>query len=257
LFQIDLTDPALIASRLKKPLEFFQIKVNEGSSHLLSDVERLVLSLAYDVFMRADEIAGLKWQDIIIDSPYPGLNVLGKGAKRRFISTVKFPLIGELFVRMRIDKQTYAISEADGLPYSRDGIASICKTALRKLGLPTKNPHFLRHLGITKEILSGTPLAEVSAMAGHAHVSTTVHEYFHGQLLLTHSILKGKPFLFELLDYKSTMLSLKEAARLSGRGLRTLQYWCTSGKINASKIKGEWVIAEADLFLMTKPKKQK
>lgn len=245
---LDLDDPALRPERVKELLEYIQLPDRYWSSTKLFSQERLVIMFAYDLFMREDEVATLKWQDIVLDSPLPGLYVTGKGAKRRYIPIAQYPHIGEILSTYVGDVDGYVVCSNDGRGYSRSGIAAICRSGLKKLGLPAKNPHFLRHLGISRDILSGVPLPEASAMAGHTFISTTIREYFHGQILLAKRILEGKTLLYQILGCEPIRLSVREAAKLSGLGVRAMQHLCASGRIKASKIKGDWCISESDFI---------
>ena len=246
---IDFEDPSLLRKKNRQPVSIFFLDTSNQGYQDLSKNERLVLILAAELFMRESEIARLKAKDIILDSPLPGLNVVGKGVKKRFVpliySSVAYDLIKNSIPSGDDD---YLVCKSNGNRYSKRGINSICVRALGKMGLPGTHIHFLRHIGITKAILSGQPLKDVSAMAGHAHKKTTIEEYFHAQAYCILNFFKKQNILNFLFDFNPKLLSTKEAAEMLQIGIRNMQLIAKNEKIKTYKVKGQWLFIESDLL---------
>jgi len=201
---IDLEDPSLLRKKNKQPVSIFFLDTFGQRYQDLSKNERLVLILAAELFMRESEIARLRARDIILDSPLPGLNVVGKGIKKRFVpliySSVAYDLIKNCIPS---GSEDYLVCKSNGNRYSKRGINSVCVRALGNMGLPSTHIHFLRHIGITKAILSGQPLKDVSAMAGHSHRKTTIEEYFHAQVYCVLKALEKNKSKIQIQQKKS------------------------------------------------------
>ena len=54
----------------------------------------------------------------------------------------------------------------------------------------------------------------------------------------------------------NTYISLKAVAKEAGIGISTARLWCCNGRLsNAVKIGRDWVVPEADLIGLAKPKR--
>lgn len=249
LEELDLEDPALSPERSKHPEDFIHIDLRGEKFLSLTEVEKIVIVLALELFMRESEIAGCKARAMVDDPSLPGLKIKGKGDKKRFVPFTHSTLTHQLLHIVR-HGDDYLVCKSDGKRYTRRGIDKICRSALKKLGLPETHIHFLRHLGITEAILSGLlTLKEASALAGHSHVETTIREYFHGQAIYVLRALEGRSVLNTLFGSETRLLSVKKAASLLNTGERNVQYRCKKGGLKAVKVKGDWLIDETEILI--------
>lgn len=52
---------------------------------------------------------------------------------------------------------------------------------------------------------------------------------------------------------ESELLTMKEAADLMGRSVRTLRRWCAAGEFTSYRVKNRLYVKRADLLAMVKP----
>lgn len=153
---------------------------------------RCILRLLPRTGLRIAEVCGLDWSRIEHrrsahrGTPRPGLLVLGKGRKVRWV-----PLMDEA-VAVLDDYQTPRVRPADGpmFPSPRDGDSSLTPQTIRMwlrkwVDLRTDDeiaegadpvrvsPHILRHTWATRAIASGVPLEIVRIIMGHKSITTT------------------------------------------------------------------------------------
>jgi len=116
-----------------------------------------------------------------LDWPRRVWNILGKGNKGR-----EAYLYGPAYFAMRYLE---AFSQRKGSPYiactqtgkqsSRRTMVRTLQKACRELGLRHFSPHTLRHCFGTWHAARGTPLPILQRLMGHAHIQTTIQNYFH------------------------------------------------------------------------------
>jgi integrase len=156
---------------------------------------------------RLSELLGLKWQDCDIDGKEPNVHIrhayrpvedgyaLTPPKSKRSVRRISLsPVAVSALKAHRSQQAQQALSlgpkwdDAWGLVFASsrgtplDGI-NILKRSFRpllnKAGLPPLRLHDLRHTGISLALSEGTPVVDVSRMAGHAQVSTTLNIYGH------------------------------------------------------------------------------
>jgi len=154
--------------------------------------------------MRLGEALGLRWVDVDLDRSLLHIRQTGKQAEsarygqhktersRRSVDMV--PALVEAF-RAHLNEQLqlsieHGLVPAQGLVFSvvtRRGLEGMShEQASRtwdevrgRAGLPRVRIHDLRHAAATFMVAAGVPITEVSAILGHAQVSTTVNIYSH------------------------------------------------------------------------------
>ena len=139
--------------------------------------DRALLELAYATGMRAEELAGLKVEQVNFSVGY--LRCKGKGSRERVIpvgSRAKLAL-KEYLDRGRPsgeDGPVEVFLSRQNRPLSRIDVFRIVKKYARKVGLAGQlSPHTLRHSFATHLLAGGADLRSVQEMLGHVDVSTT------------------------------------------------------------------------------------
>lgn len=151
--------------------------------------DRLLLMLLYNTGARVSEIAGLKVQDVCLESS-SSVHILGKGRKHRSV-----PLWRQTAKHLRAWlRQNGALPHspllpnARGEPMSRSGIAQRLRLAVARasaqnpdLRLESISPHTIRHTTAMHLLQSGVDLATIAIWLGHESIQTT-HQYLDADL---------------------------------------------------------------------------
>ena len=240
----DFDDPSLHPSRTRKLLSFPDLDLNSILMQLNdNEVIAILLGLAT---LRESEIARISFDNVTSKSTLPGISIIGKGEKERFIPLAYFPLLAKMLLD-NVDNGNSFLSRLSNKRYSARGMAYFIKKAFKKLDL-SLNPQFLRHITIMMLSLLGVPLAYIKAIAGHSDEKTTIQDYNHIQAYQAYHTLHSSKLYSDLFDCKPEELSIAEAASMLGVGLRNVQYLCKKGKIGAVKKNGDWTIREVDIL---------
>lgn len=129
-----------------------------------------ILALAAFAGLRAMEIAGLAWSDVVLDGAEPHARVLGKGSRERIVD-----LSAELVAILQAlpNRRGPVIRRADGRPghCTPNGISKALNRHLRGLDL-TDTGHALRHRLITWACRHGG-LRVAQEIAGHVSPTST------------------------------------------------------------------------------------
>ncbi len=139
--------------------------------------DRALLELAYATGMRAEELAGLKIEQVNFSVGY--LRCIGKGSRERVI-----PMGSRAKVALEeyLDKGRRSGEDGPGevflsrqdRPLTRIDVFRIVKKYARKVGMAGQlSPHTLRHSFATHLLAGGADLRSVQEMLGHVDVSTT------------------------------------------------------------------------------------
>jgi integrase/recombinase XerC len=162
---------------------------------------RIVLGLLTGAGLRREELAKLKFEDVILQ-PVPRkvrtvLNVTGKGAKDRIIpindklaaAVAEWQaLVVDGYVARSITK-----GGVIGDSISAMGIYNIINKAGQMIGKPELAPHDLRRTFAQLGFQAGVPITQISKLLGHASVSTT-QRYLNLDLDLTTTVSDFIPF---------------------------------------------------------------
>jgi integrase/recombinase XerD len=139
----------------------------------------------YATGSRASEVAGLKVQDVYLDSAF--CKCTGKGSKQRivplgraavetlraYLADLRPQLVGEA-----PDASAVFVSRG-GRALTREMIWVLVKKYARRAGLTGKvSPHTLRHSFATHLLSGGADLRTVQELLGHANIRTT-QQYTH------------------------------------------------------------------------------
>ena len=131
-----------------------------------SDRNQLILKTLFLCGLRAEELCGLKWQDLVLGS----LQVTGKGDKRRTVP-VASSLLQQLENLRRGDNELIFPSRQGQM--TRQRIWQIVKTAAKRIGLDNPSPHWLRHGFAFDAKQHGTDDRDLQSIMGHSSYATT------------------------------------------------------------------------------------
>jgi integrase/recombinase XerD len=142
--------------------------------------DRALLETLYATGARASEAAGLKMEDLYLDSGF--LKCFGKGNKQRVVPLGR-PAVNTLrsYLETLRPKLIAGRSEAPFVFVSRGGkgltremVWVLVKKYVKRAGITGKvSPHTLRHSFATHVLAGGADLRTVQEMLGHASIQTT------------------------------------------------------------------------------------
>lgn len=202
IFQMISPDVALPKDFTPKPLPVFtvsqqKILVNHVSQNLTFRNAGILLCITTG--MRIGEICALKWNDIdfkqgliSITKTLYRMNVEGKSYKTKLVvSSPKtrnsyrlIPVCEDVLKKLKkispspFLEETYVLSNSP-YPIEPRAYRNYYRKLLRMLGLPPIKFHGLRHSFATRCIESDCDYKAVSAILGHADISTTLNLYVH------------------------------------------------------------------------------
>ena len=145
--------------------------------------------LLYNTGMRVSELAGLRIQDVSLESRM-SVHILGKGRKNRSVplwrQTVK---LLRAWLRQRGgDPDLPLLPNSRGNPMTRSGIAQRLKLAVKRAALQHPSlrsmrisPHMIRHTTAMHLLQSGVDLSVIAMWLGHETTQTT-HQYLDADL---------------------------------------------------------------------------
>jgi integrase/recombinase XerD len=154
--------------------------------------DRLLFAVLYDTGMRVGEALGLRHEDVAAAereiSVVPRLNANGARAKSGTARTIPVP--AEL-IRLYADylhgeygdlDSDYVFVNLWGAPYGHPLTYAAVYDLVGRLRQQTGidfSPHWYRHTAATRMLSGGIPVETVSALLGHASVTTTLATYGH------------------------------------------------------------------------------
>lgn len=141
--------------------------------------DALLLELLYDCGLRASELAGLRTEEVDLETWL--VRVRGKGGRERF---VPFGEEAHAVFRRYLEDARPGLSGGAASPFlfpgrggghlTRQSVWKIVKRHLRASGIRKDiSPHTLRHSFATHLLNNGADLRAVQTMLGHADISTT------------------------------------------------------------------------------------
>lgn len=173
---------AKVSRHLPDYLSFDQIEAMLDSYDLSKAVDvrnRCILEVMYACGLRVSECAGIKVNDIHLDSGY--LRIMGKEAKERMVPF--YPRCAQLIEYYLKDVRPLYIKESDhgilfvnqkGKPISSRAIQMIVEKAGEDAGIGMHvHPHMIRHSFATHMLNNGADLRVVQELLGHENLSTT------------------------------------------------------------------------------------
>ncbi|MGH7168706.1 MAG: tyrosine recombinase, partial [Gemmataceae bacterium] len=147
--------------------------------------DRAILETLYATGCRVSEVAGLKMEDLYLDSAF--CKCFGKGSKQRIVP-LGGPAINALRaylegLRPRLTRTaadaTWVFVSRGGKGLTREMLWIMVRKYARRAGLTGKVcPHTLRHSFATHLLSGGADLRTVQELLGHANIRTTQH-YTH------------------------------------------------------------------------------
>ena len=139
--------------------------------------DKVILELLYATGIRVSELVHIKTQDL--DMKLPGVKVLGKGNKERFIPFGEFckqsieRYLKEFKPLNHVDHD-YLIVNMQGQPITERGVRYVLNDVVKRTsGVTNIHPHKLRHTFATHLLNQGADLRTVQSLLGHVNLSTT------------------------------------------------------------------------------------
>ncbi|MEJ7454250.1 tyrosine recombinase XerC [Staphylococcus warneri] len=139
--------------------------------------DKVILELLYATGIRVSELVHIKTQDL--DMKLPGVKVLGKGNKERFIPFSEFckqsieRYLKEFKPLKHVDHD-YLIVNIQGQPITERGVRYVLNDVVKRTsGVTNIHPHKLRHTFATHLLNQGADLRTVQSLLGHVNLSTT------------------------------------------------------------------------------------
>lgn len=139
--------------------------------------DKVILELLYATGIRVSELVHIKTQDL--DMKLPGVKVLGKGNKERFIPFGEFckqsieRYLKEFKPLKHVDHD-YLIINMQGQPITERGVRYVLNDVVKRTsGVTNIHPHKLRHTFATHLLTQGADLRTVQSLLGHVNLSTT------------------------------------------------------------------------------------
>lgn len=139
--------------------------------------DRVVIELLYATGIRVSELVNIKVMDL--DMNLPGVKVLGKGNKERFVPFGEFCRQSieqylEKFKPLKSKRPPYLIVNMKGDPITERGVRYLLNDVVeRTAGVTEIHPHKLRHTFATHLLNQGADLRTVQSLLGHVNLSTT------------------------------------------------------------------------------------
>ena len=153
--------------------------------------DRVLLMLLYNTGARVSELAGLRIQDVSLESRM-SVHIHGKGRKNRSVplwrQTVK--LLRAWLRQLGGAPDSPLLPNARGNPMTRSGIAQRLKLAVKRAASEHSalrsmriSPHMIRHTTAMHLLQSGVDLSVIAMWLGHETTQTT-HQYLDADLEL-------------------------------------------------------------------------
>jgi site-specific recombinase XerD len=153
--------------------------------------DRVLLMLLYNTGVRVSELAGLRIQDVSLESRM-SIHIRGKGRKNRSVplwrQTAK--LLRAWLRILKAAPESPLLPNARGNPMTRSGIAQRLKLAVERaasqhpdLCSARISPHKIRHTTAMHMLQSGVDLSVIAMWLGHETIQTT-HHYVDADLEL-------------------------------------------------------------------------
>lgn len=139
--------------------------------------DRVILELLYATGIRVSELVNIQLKDI--DMSLPGVKVLGKGNKERFVPFGEFCRQSiEQYLRefkpIQHTKHSFLLVNMNGAPITERGVRYVLKDVVKRTaGVTEIHPHKLRHTFATHLLNQGADLRTVQSLLGHVNLSTT------------------------------------------------------------------------------------
>jgi len=152
--------------------------------------DRILLTLLYNTGARVSELAGLRVQDVSLESRM-SIHIRGKGRKNRFIplwrQTVK--LLRVWLRQLNGEPGSPLLPNARGKPMTRAGIAQRLTLAVNRASKRAAldsvqisiSPHTIRHTTAMHLLQADVGLSVIAMWLGHESIQTT-HQYLDADL---------------------------------------------------------------------------
>ncbi|MBF7017284.1 tyrosine recombinase XerC [Staphylococcus durrellii] len=139
--------------------------------------DRVILELLYATGIRVSELVHIKEQDL--DMKSPGVKVLGKGNKERFIPFGEFckqsieAYLSQFKPKLQ-SNHNFLLVNMKGAPITERGVRFVLNDVVKRTsGVTDIHPHKIRHTFATHMLNEGADLRTVQSLLGHVNLSTT------------------------------------------------------------------------------------
>lgn len=139
--------------------------------------DRVILELLYATGIRVSELVNIKIQNL--DMQTPGVKVLGKGHKERFVPFGEFcrqsiEVYLQEFKPKLNSNHDFLLVNMNGVPITERGVRYVLNDVVKRTaGVTEIHPHKLRHTFATHMLNQGADLRTVQSLLGHVNLSTT------------------------------------------------------------------------------------
>ncbi|MCD8848212.1 tyrosine recombinase XerC [Staphylococcus arlettae] len=139
--------------------------------------DRVILELLYATGIRVSELVNIKIQNL--DMQTPGVKVLGKGHKERFVPFGEFcrqsiEVYLQEFKPKLNSNHDFLLVNMNGAPITERGVRYVLNDVVKRTaGVTEIHPHKLRHTFATHMLNQGADLRTVQSLLGHVNLSTT------------------------------------------------------------------------------------
>lgn len=139
--------------------------------------DRVILELLYATGIRVSELVNIKIQNL--DMQTPGVKVLGKGHKERFVPFGEFcrqsiEVYLQEFKPKLNSNHNFLLVNMNGAPITERGVRYVLNDVVKRTaGVTEIHPHILRHTFATHMLNQGADLRTVQSLLGHVNLSTT------------------------------------------------------------------------------------
>lgn len=139
--------------------------------------DKVILELLYATGIRVSELVNIKIQNL--DMQTPGVKVLGKGHKERFVPFGEFcrqsiEVYLQEFKPKLNSNHDFLLVNMNGAPITERGVRYVLNDVVKRTaGVTEIHPHKLRHTFATHMLNQGADLRTVQSLLGHVNLSTT------------------------------------------------------------------------------------
>ena len=190
---INFTGEVTLPKVRQKNVEVFtETELKQLARIILRRTDETGLGILLTVYtgIRLGELCGLKWQDVNVQrtvervAQEDGTTCLAVLTPKTESSNRWIPIPQEMMRVLKPDQrlpETYLLTGGEIIPDPRT-MQNRYRALLKRIGVPYRNFHALRHTYATRCIEQGIDAKSVSELLGHSDVRTTLRLYVHASM---------------------------------------------------------------------------